>query len=331
LPFLLLRPLARIGYLDAVDAALDAAGLAHELSAFAAALARKVLDPPERGWLRRPEAIANAAAFAGAEEAQVDERIAALARCVEPHLSPLDALIGGALVSGHRAGVPVLVHKAGADANEGFLLVDTEGLFNVAWSSALPRLFPHLAELGASLVLVPRDSVAPNVLRALDDAGFGFVTDAPAGRDEPWRRVARLPGASAWSNRDGERADVVAAAGMLQQVAEASAMSWRALALERRAGPAAMAHTLEVSLALAASLALGTLAWTLWRERESVTPLLALERFRDLDAHVRFTTDAVSVRLPLGKRYRDLFDHGCLADVEGVPWFAGRVVRFSGG
>jgi len=35
--------------------------------------------------------------------------------------------------------------------------------------------------------------------------------------------------------------------------------------------------------------------------------------------------------LPLGRRYRDLYEHGLLADVREVPWLDGRVLEFSGG
>ncbi len=46
---------------------------------------------------------------------------------------------------------------------------------------------------------------------------------------------------------------------------------------------------------------------------------------------VELTPDEVVVKLPLGKRSADLAAHGALADVTGVPWFGGRLVRFSGG
>jgi hypothetical protein len=82
---------------------------------------------------------------------------------------------------------------------------------------------------------------------------------------------------------------------------------------------------------LAAALALGTLAWSLWRERESVTPLLALQRFADLGARVSYRPDRVEVRLPLGRRFLDLRAAGWLDDVPDVPWFDGRPVRFTRG
>ena len=87
----------------------------------------------------------------------------------------------------------------------------------------------------------------------------------------------------------------------------------------------------ERSLALAAALALGTIAWTLWREREAVTPLLALQRFADLDARVSYRPDRVQVHLPLGRRFIDLKQGGLLEDIADVPWFGGRPLRFAQG
>jgi hypothetical protein len=69
----------------------------------------------------------------------------------------------------------------------------------------------------------------------------------------------------------------------------------------------------------------------LWRTRERTDPLLALERFGDLDAVVRFDEDRVRVRLPLGKRFRDLKETGLLEDIPAVSWLGFRRVVFSGG
>jgi hypothetical protein len=73
------------------------------------------------------------------------------------------------------------------------------------------------------------------------------------------------------------------------------------------------------------------LSWNLWNDTGDTDPLLAIERFGDLEARVRFSPGEVVVKLPLGKRSMDLSRHGLLDDVPGVPWFGGRVVRFSGG
>ena len=82
---------------------------------------------------------------------------------------------------------------------------------------------------------------------------------------------------------------------------------------------------------LAAAVALADLSWALWKDLGDTDPLLAIERFGDLEARVRFSPGEVLVKLPLGKRSMDLSRHGLLDDVTGVPWYGGRVVRFSGG
>ncbi len=82
---------------------------------------------------------------------------------------------------------------------------------------------------------------------------------------------------------------------------------------------------------LAAAVAMADLSWTLWKDTGDTDPLLALERFGDLDARIRSGPDEILVKLPLGKRSTDLSRHGLLDDVAGVPWFGGRVVRFAGG
>src|SRR5262249_22921139 len=118
---------------------------------------------------------------------------------------------------------------------------------------------------------------------------------------------------------------------LLAETTEETAVLWRELAIARPAVAVSPNTALDRSLTLAAAVALGTIAWTLWRARELVAPHLTLARFRDLDARVRFTRDVVRVHLPLGRRYLDLHAHGLLDDVPDVPWFDGRVLQFSGG
>jgi hypothetical protein len=106
--------------------------------------------------------------------------------------------------------------------------------------------------------------------------------------------------------------------------------SWRDL--ERRPLPGRPNDpALDRSLSLAAALALATIAWELWRNREPTDAGLALARFGDIPATVRFEEDRVRVRLPLGKRFHDLKDAGLLDDVPRVPWLGFRPVVFSGG
>jgi hypothetical protein len=332
LPFLLLGPLARIGYLDTLHATLEAAGLHAQLPCFPMLLARKALDPPQRGWHFSPASTAAAAALAGLREPVPEPVITDFARLFAPHLSPLDGLVSDKLVEGHRKGAPLILIRADAKTARGLWLVDDDGLLPISWSSKPPQLFRHLARMEGDIVLVPAESAQPEILTQLDDAGFSFITDAPPTRGEYWRRLTGTGTERLWSNapRSKDSALLKAAANLGSAGAEAQEL-WQKLSIERPAIVVQSCPEVERSLTLAAALALGTLAWTLWREREPTTPLLALDRFGDLDARVRFTRDAVQVRLPMGRRYQDLFDHGLLAEVRGVPWLDGRPLQFSAG
>jgi hypothetical protein len=121
---------------------------------------------------------------------------------------------------------------------------------------------------------------------------------------------------------------LLAAMRTLQTVATESATLWPTFASERPALPVGSPAIVERSLALAATLGLGTIAWTLWAQREVTTPMLALQRFGDLDARVVFRSDEVQVQLPLGQRFFDLQKTGFLDDVTDVPWYGGRRLRF---
>ena len=204
-------------------------------------------------------------------------------------------------------------------------LFDREGLFPVAWADTVAGLAAGLADV--------RLATCPG------GADRGRCAARPGGRRRQFRRrdPARprrtLAAAAAAPAVDQRRDDPALArhASGYQQAVDLAAELTQALAGERAAVPLAASPALGRSLLLAAGLGLGTLAWTLWREREPTDPLLALERFADLSARVSFEPDRVRVRLPLGPRHSDLSVHGLLADVHGVPWFGGRVVEFSGG
>ncbi len=331
LPFLLLGPLGQAGYLEAVSASFDAAGLIDAMPVFAAALAYKALDPPERGWRRRASTIEAAAAFAGLGGEVAGAEVHELARHAGVLLSPLDAVVASALIIGHRPGVPFLIRRLPDDTGGGWLLLDVEGHFPIAWSADLEGLDEPMNRVESELILVPLDSADPRLLRQLDGRGRRFLTDARASRGEPWRAIRR--GASRWWTNDASaRPEGLAReAGRLVEASETAAELWRTLAIERPAAPPASGDALDRSLALAAGLALGQVAWTLWGDREPTDPLLALERLGSLDARVRLDDDAIRVTLPLGRRSLDLAGCGLLGDVAGVPWLGGRVVTFGKG
>ena len=324
LPFLLLGPLAQTGYLAALTPALQPAGLQEHTAAFATALACTVLGPLERGWRRQPGDLAAAAAFAGLGAPLPAPALTDFARAAAPALPALDAVVARVLAEGHTAGEPLVLAGAEGSTFGGLLLADLEGMFPIAWADTAAALLPAWRMCGSPPVLVA--PAAAGALRDLADAGATFVVAAPPGRGERWRR---LPG-RLWTNDHEDRALARHASGY-RQATELAAGLTQALAGERAAVPLAAGPALGRSLLLAAGLGLGTLAWTLWREREPTDPLLALERFADLSARVSFDQDRVRVRLPLGPRHSDLSAHGLLADVHGVPWFGGRFVEFSGG
>ena len=140
LPFLLLGPLSRIGYLDALQVASNVAGGTHVSIAFAAALAYKVLQIPQRGWYREAAQRHAAAAFAGLPGILEDQEIAAAAHALRTQIPLFDQLVAANLTQGHRAEAPWLLC---ADEREACILFDADGLFPVA----VGRSEEHTSEL----------------------------------------------------------------------------------------------------------------------------------------------------------------------------------------
>lgn len=326
LPFLILGPLARLGYFGVLDAVLAAARLPEAMPAFALALAYKALDPPARGWLRSPAVREAAAACAMLADAPEDSAIASLGAAIAAQLSPLDALVEDLLCEGHRPGSPFLLSRAGSGRESLHVVWDTDGLFPVA--AAIDPV-PVLGRMPKELVLVPAGAADPDRFAALHAAGVRFVTDARPCRGESWRSIAGRPGARWRSNDMLTAEDRLAAAGRrLDEAFELAEETWKALAVDRPALHRRTAEAFDRSLTLASSLALGTIAWQLWGGRESTAPALALSRFHTLQARVCCDSERVSVLLPLGSRFMDLRDNGLLDDVAGIPWFGGRRLVF---
>ncbi|MBE1493307.1 hypothetical protein H4696_000407 [Amycolatopsis lexingtonensis] len=308
LPFLLAGPLARTGYLDAIGPAL-----AEDAPLFAAALAYKMLGAPQRGWRRAPGDDVSAATFAGLESVP---DLTAFAADAGPALPVLDGVLALSLCRGHDPADPLLI--AGVD--DGLLLVDAQGLFPVAWAATAAGLVPHWVTCGRPPVLVRDGPLPPSALRDLAAAGVRFLTDARPLRDDPLTRLRwRTP---LWTTGGVEPR--LAAGFPAERLDELV----RVLFVEHRAVPLAGDRALEHSVSLAASLALGMIAWQLW---EGDSPVRALTTFADLEATVRFTRDAVRVKIPLGRRHTDLWRGGALTDVPDVVWLGGRTLTFSGG
>jgi hypothetical protein len=315
LPFLLVGPLARIGYLDAIGPALAAAGLLAEAPLFAAALAYKVLGDVARGWRRTEEDNVTAATFAGLESVP---DLTGFAHRVRPALPVLDGVLALSLCRGHEPTQPLLLTAA----DDELLLVDAQGMFPIAWAA---DVLPYWEACGKPPVAVCDSPLPPDCLRTLATAGVPFITDVRPLRNDP---VTRLPWRTPlWASGDPPLRLAADLPAHTAQIADLV----RSLVITRRAVPLAEDHALDHSVMLAAATGLGTIAWTLWRDREPPAPVLALTRFADLEATVQFTPDVVKVRVPLGRRHADLLRCGALTDVHDVVWLAGRTLTFSGG
>lgn len=319
LPFLLAGPLARIGYLDAIGPALTGVDMADEAPLFAAALAYKVLGVTARGWRHDERDTVVAAAFAGLSPPLPD--LTGFARRVRPALPVLDAVLALALARGHDPGDPLLIMGMAGQ----LLLVDAQGMFPIAWASDVAGLLPHWQACGRPPVLVCDSPVPSGCLWDLAAAGVRFMTDIRPLRGDP---VSRLPWRTpVWTAGLPDLGLAATLSGHSLRLRELV----RALVDERRAVPLAEDGALERSITLAAALGLGTIAWMLWQDRETPDPVLALTRFADLEACVRFTAGTVRVRVPLGRRHSDLLRCGLLSDVPNVAWLGGRTLTFSGG
>jgi hypothetical protein len=322
LPFLLLPPLAQIGFLDALAASFAAVGRSDVLAAFAVGLALKVLPPPERGWRRRADDVASAAAIA-ARAALPDELTVLADENDEALWSPLAVALTQPVLEAHTAGQPFFaIPVDGTQA----LLVDGEGLFPVAYTQAAE--LPALLGGATGPLGVPRALATPALLAALDAAGIEFFTDAPPVRGEHWNAVVVGPGERVWTNTSVARSLVASWRGLVDATVDVPPL-WRALTAERPLAPAARAGRFDAIVAQAAMLGLAFIAWTLWRDKGAAHPSLALSRFSDLDARLTFSDAAIDVVLPLGRRAQDLRARRLLNDV-APPWLHPRTVRFGG-
>ena len=331
LPFLLLGPLSKIGYLDAVDAALHAAGMADRINVFATALAFKTLPAPLRGWHRDEASRSCAAAFAGVVEAVDDSELADLARGADQFVSALDSVVARAVLNGHDPEQPLLLTKVEARGDRRLLLSDVDGAFPICCVESSEALLEMLRSCDSMLILIDRSVATTSLLRSLQRNGLRFLIDVPPTRDESWRMIRGRNRQRWWTNDlDRSPAKLARQGAELATAAESVANFSRALMIERSAIPLAQ-QQLDDAISLAAGVGLGQIAWTLWHERETTDPLLALDRFADLDAHIHFRDDQVRVVLPLGRRSIDLSDHGLLDDVPSIAWLGCRPVTFSKG
>ncbi len=326
LPFLLLTPLSRAGYLATLAAALEAAKATALAPGFALGLAHKCLAAPQRGWLRDAGMLGAAAAFAGRCDGD-NELIFNAGRALHSQLGLLDDGIAAQLLDGHRAEAAWLVALGGADAVQ---LFDEDGLAPVAAGSFL-SLAARIAPT-AAVVFLPAAVASTAYLDTLDELQIPYASDAD---------LAARPACTRFIARDGRRLSVSrhgAQQGRARGIAErgaalieAALANWRALHVERPAQRPGVDTGFEMTLSLAAGYALSAIAWSLWRPRQRATAKHAIDTFEDLSARVRVTPDRVHVILPMGRRAWDLRDRGLLGDVREVPWLNGRIVTFGVG
>jgi hypothetical protein len=329
LPFLILGPLADIGFFAALAATLEVEELEDAWLGIAAALAFKVLDTPDRHGRRHATVQRDGAAFAGCREPLSEIAITGAAQRTTGMLSAARAVIAHALVESHPSGEPLLVHRLAHQT--GWLLVKPAGAFPVAWADNGVALLPWLLQAESDLVLLPRAASDPELTRALNDAGIRFVTDAPPTHAETWRDLRT--GHVRWWTNDAHTsvAALVKRAREMVDADEMAATIWRTLGTDRPTAILASGADLDHTLTLAASLALGRIAETLWSERETTDPVLTLTRFASLSARVQFQEDKMRVTLPMGRRTWDLAKHRLLDDVANLPWLGGRTVVFHQG
>ena len=330
LPFLVLGSLHRMGWMNILTAVWGAADRLEALPYIAAGLAYKVLRPPERGWRRDPESSRAARIFAGFVEDLDEGVLTELGQRTGPSmLAPLDALLRAVLTSGHDSNQALFLHAF--DPGGPYLVADTEGLFPIALVDDPAALGPLVAECGGSTLLIPLASARPQLLDRLDSQGLIFITDAPPTRHQKLRELRGHPDERRWTNGPTDRdPQLRRTARTLEDINKRHRSTLEALFDERRSVPLVGDSDLELSLTMAASVALADIAWTLYHEREPTDPWLTLERFSNLDAWVRRDQDRVRVRIPLGRRHRHLLENGLLAPIPNVPWLGGLRVEILG-
>ncbi|WP_419694227.1 hypothetical protein ACN2CC_26475 [Mesorhizobium muleiense] len=329
LPFVVLGMLRRIGWLKVAAATFDALALPDRGAVFATALAYKLLPLPQHGWYRDANVLRTASAFAGLAAAPSPLEFQSWCRDAKGGLSALDSFVATELANGHNVEEPLLIARVDNHQGPAWLLLDSDGLFPVAWATDEAALLTSLETFGPSVVAVSAQAATPALMRGLSAARRAFVTDARPARSEEWRRISGRSGLWA-SPLETPRHRLLAAAKRQAELEHVAAEINRELIELRPAGSRGEALDVERAALLAAATGLGMLAWTLWHEREPVDPLLALNRFGDLDGSARLTETAVEVRPAVGRRYLDMKDRQVLADIPGVPWLAGRTITFVG-
>jgi hypothetical protein len=325
LPFLMLGPLVEAGFFAAVAATLEVEELAGAWPTFATALAYKVLDLPDMRGRRGAAVHHDGATFAGCCEPICETAVTELAVRTRGKLSAPQAVIARALLETHPVGQPLLVHAV--EQSGDWLLVELAGAFPIACTKDPTTLLDWHELVEGDTLLLPRTAMDPALVQRMYDQSVRFITGAPPTRGDSWRCLRS--GHDRWWTNDAltPHAALVRQARRLNDVPLA-ATAWRTLGPERPTAPLAPNSDLDQTLTLAASLALGRIAWDLWNANGATDPLLTLTRFASLSARVQFLEDQVRVTVPMGRRSGDLRAHRLIEDVPHLPWLDGRTVVF---
>ncbi|MGT2476682.1 hypothetical protein [Paraburkholderia terrae] len=172
LPFLMLTPLSRAGYFTTLAAALEAANATSLAGGVALGLSHKCLAPPQRGWLRDPDALAAAAAVAGRRSCD-NELILNAGRGLRPQLALLDGCLVDQLFCAHRAEAGWLLARSASGA---LVLFDEDGPVPVATGS-LASLAMRIAP-SAGVLFLSAHAAGAEHLDTLDELQIPYASDA---------------------------------------------------------------------------------------------------------------------------------------------------------
>lgn len=333
LPFVSIGILSRLGYFDVLATALHADEVEKDVHHFAVALAYKMLAPPHRGWHWDAADLRTAAAVTGLQESISGEYIDRFAYSCRHCLTPLDSYLKRLLIEGHDPSHPLLIHQLIIEDQPHWLLMDCQGCFPLGWYVTQEMLLQALEDFPSNTFLMSDAVSQPSLFAELSTQRHRFVTTLLPSRQEKWRPIDRQR--RLWTNdMDTQTRWLLNQSQCLPAVTATANEMTRELIVDRPVVPTQSQHPymmqFEQSLALAASSALGTVAWKLWGENEATDPVLALQRLGNLEGKVFIDSEKITVRPALGRRYYDLYQHNFLVDVVNIPWLNGRRMEFSG-
>ncbi len=325
LPFVVTGILARRKYLDGLAAALACTDSLDQAGCFAAALAYKLCAPPNRGWDRNVATRRLGAVMCGRDEPPTNPEMERFLRGLSTASRTLDASLWPASRAARRQ-PGILVEKLDAQT---WAALDIASAQPLGWATRCAELLRLDDLLPGRLWWLAPGAVDSGFAAAMQDRGLRGVAQGAPPRVAGWLSAGHslstneptLRRHGAWLRKTFDEAH-----GNLTST-HTELIELRPLVLPARGPTRTVA---EFSITLAVCSALGDIADTLRRGRESAHPLLAMQRFADLSGTVSFEEGRVLVRPALGRRFMDLSQHGLLRDITAVPWWPGRRLEFAG-